>query len=147
MSKFQDFKDLYDFNREVMEDDFNDGQKYVVKWKKKLDQGTEFATTVKVGEAKEGAHKVAVEEKIKTKMSEMGGLQAECKFKNSGEVSYEVESDCLKVSNTNSDLIVFRVSKVSREPNFCGKVLSAKRTSHSNLDSNSITSLSNPRPI
>jgi len=78
-----------------MEDDFHDGQKYVMKWKKKSGKH-EFATTVKVGEEKEGSHKLAVEEKVKTKMAEMGGMQFECKFKNSGDVSYEMESDCLK---------------------------------------------------
>ena len=30
MSKFQDFNDIFDFNRELMDDDYNDGQLYVV---------------------------------------------------------------------------------------------------------------------
>lgn len=99
MSKFEDFGDLFNFNRDLMEDDYNDGQKYVVKWKKKAGS-TEFATTVKVGDAKEGASKLAVEEKLKLKMKEAGGIQLESKIKNSGDVTYELESDCLKVSIT-----------------------------------------------
>ena len=98
MSKFEDFGDLFNFNRELMEDDYNDGQKYMVKWKKKAGT-TEFATTVKVGDAKDGSHKLAVEEKVKAKFTEAGGVQIECKFKNSGDYTYEVESDCLKVSS------------------------------------------------
>ena len=35
MSKFEDFKDMFSFNREMFEDDYNDGQKYMVKHKKK----------------------------------------------------------------------------------------------------------------
>jgi hypothetical protein len=72
MSKFEDFNDLFNFNREVMEDDFNDGQLYVVKHKKKVGT-TEFATTVKVADAKDASSKLAVEEKIKAKFKEMGG--------------------------------------------------------------------------
>ena len=99
MSKFEDFGDLFNFNREVMEDDFHDGQKYVVKWKKKAGK-QEFATTLKVAEAKEGSHKLSAEEKIKAKVNEMGGMQCETKIKNNGDVAFEVESDALKVSTT-----------------------------------------------
>jgi hypothetical protein len=81
-----------------MDDDYNDGQTYMVKWKKKAGT-TEFATTVKVGNAKDGVSKLAVEEKIKAKFTEAGGIQIEAKVKNSGDVAYEFESDCLKVSN------------------------------------------------
>jgi len=102
MSKFEDFGDLFNFNRDLMEDDYNDGNKYVVKWKKKAGK-TEFATTVKVGDAKEGVSKLAVEEKIKAKFTEAGGIQIETKIKNSGDVAYEIESDCLKVSKNESD--------------------------------------------
>ena len=73
MSKFEDFNDLFNFNREVMEDDFNDGQLYVVKHKKKVGS-TEFATTVKVADAKDGNSKLAVEEKIKSKYKGMKGV-------------------------------------------------------------------------
>ena len=72
MSKFEDFGDLFNFNRELMEDDYNDGQLYVIKHKKKA--GTsEFGTTVKVGEKKDGVSKLALEEKIKAKTKEFGG--------------------------------------------------------------------------
>jgi len=72
MSKFQDFNDLFDFNRELMDDDYNDGQLYVVKHKKKAGS-VEFATTVKVSDPKSGESKLAVEEKLKCKVKEFGG--------------------------------------------------------------------------
>jgi hypothetical protein len=50
MSKFQDFNDLFDWNRCLMDDDYNDGQQYVIKHKKKVGN-SEFATTVKVANA------------------------------------------------------------------------------------------------
>ena len=36
MSKFEDFGDMFNWNRELFEDDYNDGQKLVVKHKKKV---------------------------------------------------------------------------------------------------------------
>ena len=36
MSKFEDFGDLFNWNKELFEDDYNDGQKFVVKHKKKV---------------------------------------------------------------------------------------------------------------
>ena len=47
---------------------------------------------------KENNHKLSVEEKMKFKVKEFGGIQCEAKWKNNGELSYEYESDALKVS-------------------------------------------------
>jgi hypothetical protein len=89
---------LFDWNRELMDDDYNDGQQFVVKHKKKAGN-CEFGSTVKIGEQKDGKNKLAVEEKIKVKLKDfMGGVQSECKLKNNGDLVYECESDCLKVS-------------------------------------------------
>jgi len=82
---------MFDWNRGLMEDDWNDGQQYVFKMKNKSASGQEFGTTLKVGEAKSGAHKVAFEEKMKCKVSEFGGWETECKFKSSGDVDYKME--------------------------------------------------------
>lgn len=74
-----------------MEDDWNDGQQYVFKMKNKSATGQEFGTTLKVGEAKSGVHKVAFEEKMKYKIAEFGGQEGEAKFKSSGDVDYKIE--------------------------------------------------------
>lgn len=58
----------------------------------------ELATTAKVGELKDGKHKLALEEKLKFKLSEAGGWEYEVKAKNNGDVAYEVESNALRVS-------------------------------------------------
>jgi len=81
-----------------MEDDWNDGQKLVLKAKHK-GEGSEFSTSMKIGEEKDGKHKVAAEEKMKLKGSECGGWETEMKMKNNGSISYECESNYLQVSN------------------------------------------------
>lgn len=82
---------MFEWNRGLMEDDWNDGQQYVVKMKNKSSSGQEFGTTVKVGEAKSGSHKLAVEEKFKWKMTEFGGWEGEAKVKSSGDLDYKHE--------------------------------------------------------
>ena len=94
MSKFEDYADLFKWNRCLMEEDWNDGQQYTLKIKNK-GPNNEFATTFKVAEEKDGKHKLAAEEKIKLKQPEMGGLEWEVKLKNNGTVSWELESNCL----------------------------------------------------
>lgn len=97
MSKFEDFGDLFDWNRDLMDDDFNDGQAYVVKHKLKIPESkSEFGTTVKVGHASGGSSKLAVEEKFKTKVDDFGGLEFETKFKSNGDISGEIESNYLR---------------------------------------------------
>ncbi len=59
----------------------------------------ELATTAKVGELKDGKHKLALEEKLKFKMTEMGGWEYEVKAKNNGEAAQEIESNGIRVSN------------------------------------------------
>ena len=56
---------------------------------------------MKVGESKAGSHKVALEEKMKYKMTEFGGLEGECKVKSSGDIDYKYEMNWPKVSLNN----------------------------------------------
>ena len=95
--EFEDYGDLFNWNRCLMEDDWNDGQHLTMKLKNKA-KHHESATTFKVAEVKDGKHKLAAEEKMKLKMTELGGLEMEVKVKNSGAMSYEFESNCLQVS-------------------------------------------------
>jgi len=95
---FQDYGDLFNWNRKIMEDDWNDKQHLTIKAKTKAN-GNDFATTVKMGDtAKDGAYPLAVEQKLKVKAKEAGGHELEMKFKNSGAISYEYECNALKVS-------------------------------------------------
>lgn len=99
--EFENFDDLFKWNKNLMEDDWNDGQHLVIKAKNK-GPGCEFATSLKVGEAgSDGSHKVSAEEKVKIKMSEWGGNEVECKIKNNGTVSYQWENNSLQVSHQN----------------------------------------------
>jgi|DEB0MinimDraft_12_1074336.scaffolds.fasta_scaffold06633_6 hypothetical protein len=95
MSEFEDYSDLFKWNRCLMEDDWNDGKQYVLKIKNKGPQGTEFATSFKVGEEKDGKHKLAAEEKLKFKHPECGGMEWEVKLKNDGSCSWELENNSL----------------------------------------------------
>jgi len=55
MAKFVKFGDMFKWNKNLMEDDFNEGKLYTVKHKKKLDGGAEIETNVKVDEMAKGA--------------------------------------------------------------------------------------------
>ena len=96
--EFENFGDLFKWNRCLMEDDWNDGQHLTIKAKNKINNN-EFAHTFKAGEAKNGAHKLSVEEKCKMKFSEFGGNEMELKWKNNGSFSYEYENNGLQVSD------------------------------------------------
>lgn len=93
--KFEKHDDLFSFNRTMMEDDYNDGQQLVIKDKRKAGNH-EFNTAVKVGEQKDASYKLAVEEKIKSTFTELGGIKLETKFKNNGTVSWESQWNTLK---------------------------------------------------
>jgi len=95
--EFEDYGDLFNWNKCLMEDDWNDGQLLTMKLKNKA-KNHENAVTFKVAEAKDGKHKLAAEDKMKFKMSELGGIETEVKVKNNGSMSYEFESNCLQVS-------------------------------------------------
>ena len=88
MAKFECYKDMLSFNRTLMEDDYNDGQLYTVKLKNKAN-GVANDTTAKVGEAKDGSHKLALENKVKGTVSEIGGFDFEVKYKNSGDADFQ----------------------------------------------------------
>lgn len=111
--KFEKHDDLFSFNRSLMEDDYNDGQQLVVKDKRKAGDH-EFNTSVKVGEAKNGASKLVIEEKIKSKFAEIGGMRQECKVKNDGTLSCENQFDGLKQYAGFESLSVFLASKATR---------------------------------
>jgi len=66
MAKFGDqfYRDFFGFNQKLMEEDWNDDQKYVLKLKQK-GSDVELAHTAKIGEAKSDAHKVSLETKLK----------------------------------------------------------------------------------
>lgn len=96
--KFEKYEDLFSFNRCLMEDDYNDGQFLVVKDKRKAGNH-EFASTIKVGENKGGKHKLAFEEKIKSKFDEFGGVDLEMKFKNNGQVAVEKKWEGIRKYN------------------------------------------------
>jgi len=63
-----------------------------------------MTNTAKVSHPNGGSNKFAAESKIKVNLDVFGGIQNEVKFKNNGEVSYEFESDALKVRITPKDL-------------------------------------------
>lgn len=60
MAKFCEWRDLYKWNKQLMEDDWNDGQQYFVKYTQK-GSDCEMTTTAKVAEAKSDSHKMALE--------------------------------------------------------------------------------------
>jgi hypothetical protein len=50
MSKLENWGDLFKFNKELLDDDFNAGQKFVIKAKRKSDDGlVDLSTTTKLG--------------------------------------------------------------------------------------------------
>lgn len=96
MAKFCEYRDMFKWNKNVMEDDWNDGQAYMVKLATK-NGPAEFTTTAKVAEEKSAAHKLALEWKNKyVDKDALGGLDFEVKVKNSGEVAADYKSDVLK---------------------------------------------------
>lgn len=94
MSKFEKYEDVFSFDRTLNEDDYNDGQKFVIKDKRKA-AGQEFSTSLKIGEKKEDAHKVSFEEKMKLRWEELGGVSSELKLKNNGTIPWESQWDCI----------------------------------------------------
>jgi len=101
---FEKYDDLFSFNRCLMEDDYNDGQFLTLKDKRKAGK-QELATTVKVSEAKDGKHKLVLEEKLKFALEEFGGLSGEFKLKNNGSCTVEKRFDFIRryngLQNTN----------------------------------------------
>jgi len=84
MTDFDNFADLFKWNRSLMEDDWNDGQHLVIKDKRKLLEDHEISTTIKVAEAMGNKHNIGAEMKWKATMKEMGGNDLEAKIKNNG---------------------------------------------------------------
>ena len=122
MSKFGGdnfYREFFGFNQKLMEEDWNDDQKYVFKLKQKGDETVssisfevltlcllqEFGHTIKVGETKSDAHKVSMETKIKTVTKAWEGINNEAKIKNSGELIVDTKSDVLKVSSRNERVL------------------------------------------
>jgi len=85
---------MFDFNKRLMDFDWNDGQAYTVEYKIKK-EGYELKNTAKVAEANNG-HKVGLESKVKFNADFANGFDAECKIKNNGELVGEFKSNYLK---------------------------------------------------
>ena len=99
MAKFATFKDMFKWNKNLMEDDFNEGQLYTVKHKAKLGSFGDLETNVKVGEAASGSHKLSADHKVSGDVSDMGGVKWEFKGKQDGSVEYKEEFRFLQVSH------------------------------------------------
>lgn len=95
MAKFVEYRDLFKWNKDLMEEDWNDGQAYVVKHTTK-GAGATFTNTAKAADAKSDSHKVALETKCKYETKEFNGAVFEGKIKNNGEVSIDYKFDYLK---------------------------------------------------
>jgi hypothetical protein len=109
--QFEKYDDLFAYNRSLMEDDFNDGQFLVVKDKRKAGKH-EFTTAIKIAEAKDGKHKLALEEKLKFNVEDFGGINGEAKWKNNGSFSSEIRSDFIKRYNGFKDVNSYMQSEV-----------------------------------
>ena len=132
MAKLVSWDDLFKFNKTLLEDDYNPGQKLVVKAAQKSDDGKyvthtsskqlqDLNTTTKVGQADgEGNHKVANE--VKLKGSGSLGVQVEATIKLDGTLVGELKSDILQVIII--PLITFRDNQMSRDFSCCGMMSS-----------------------
>jgi len=88
MANFKKFDDLHDFNRKMMEDDWNMNQHLVFKLKQSMN-GIDLATTMKVGHAQPGESAVVkLEQKNKGVSTDFGGLTCELKASNDGKVKF-----------------------------------------------------------
>ena len=104
---FEDWRNLFGYNRELFEEDWNDGKLYTVKMKNK-GQGVDATTTTKIGPNKDGAHSADFEQKIKYNTKSMKGMEMEFKAKNNGSVWWESESEAL----TELDAETFKGHKI-----------------------------------
>ena len=102
------YRDLFSWNRELFEDDWNDGKLYTIKLKNKgkgmvsdslLTLVQDFGTTAKIGAEKDGKHAADFEQKVKVTVDDASGMECELKAKNNGTFSWTWESDALKVSD------------------------------------------------
>mgnify|MGYP000882672011 FL=1 len=98
MTDFNNWDDLFSWNRCLMDDDWNDGQNLVIKDKRKLHKSHEIATTLKVAEAKDNKQKLALEQKWKGKFEEFGGNEVEAKIKSNGTITWESKNNFISVS-------------------------------------------------
>ena len=100
MMKLESWQDLFKFNKELMDDDYNPKQAYVIKAKlKSADGKQEWSDTLKKGEAADnGDAKIANELKIKNNLSE---LDSTVGFKNDGSFTSELTYDVSKQANVN----------------------------------------------
>jgi hypothetical protein len=97
MPKFVEYRDIFKFNKELLEDDYNPGQALVNKTKHTdpASTGLEVSTTTKVGfPDSNDQSKLAFE--LKVKADERADTKAEVVYKNDGSVSCEVKHDLAK---------------------------------------------------
>jgi len=95
MATFSSFKDMFKWNKQLFEDDFNEGKLYTVKHKKDLGNKTEIETNIKVNESSGSSHKLSADHKVKGKVSEFGGVSWEAKMADSGKVEYKQDFNYL----------------------------------------------------
>ena len=92
---------MFKWNKNLMEDGFNEGQLYTVKHKAKLGDFADIETNCKVGQPddKTGVHKLSADHKVSGSVTDFGGVKFEFKGKQDGSVEYKEEFKCLQVSN------------------------------------------------
>jgi hypothetical protein len=86
---------MFKWNKQLFEDDFNEGKLYTVKHKKDLGNKTEIETNIKVNEPSGTSHKLAADHKVKGKVAEFGGVSWEAKIAESGKVAYKQDFNYL----------------------------------------------------
>ena len=93
MAKFVKFGDMFKWNKNLLDDDYNEGKLYIVKHKKTLNDSASIETNFKVDEMAKGgaAHKLAADHKLTVNTKEFGGVK--CEMKGTQEGKMEVKSE------------------------------------------------------
>jgi len=95
MANFKKIDDLHDYNRKLMEDDWNDNQHFVFKLKNSMKSAggnVDLATTLKVAHSQPGEnHNVKLEQKSKGFSSDFGGMDMEIKATQDGKFKFTNE--------------------------------------------------------
>jgi len=117
MPKLDSWADLFKFNKELLDDDYNPGQGLVVKSKyKSIDETTEFSNTFKQSTLNaDNEAKINLETKIKSSFS---GTTNEFNLKNDGSLSYDLKWDILeRKSNVKGLHLAYNLSAQSKPTN------------------------------
>lgn len=103
MAKFVKFGDMFKWNKNLLEDDYNEGKLYIVKHKKTLSDSASIETNFKVDEMAKGgaAHKLAADHKLTLNTKEFGGVKCEMKGTQEGKMEIKNEMKGAGVSLLN----------------------------------------------